>query len=97
MGDGMAKRSEKVIQQTWQKSYTASGLAHISTLTITPIRSDYRGNRLLVSSLLVDGKRDKFGTEHFIETAEKVTERIIGLRSDGYSLIDERSVALRAA
>jgi hypothetical protein len=93
----MTNRAPKVTQETWQKSYEVSGQAHISTVTITPIHPTWGGDRLLVTSLLIDGKRDKFGTEHYIEPAAKVAERRNGLASTGYRLIDSRQVKLRAA
>ena len=94
----MAKRSEKVIQQTWQKSYTVSGLAHISTLTITPVLSGIHCHDCRISvTHTVAGRKIRSESDSYVETAEQVAARRAGLQSGGYSMIGERSVALRAA
>ena len=98
IGEGMAKRIEKVTQQTWQKSYELDGELNVSTLTITPVLSGIHCHDCRISvTHTVAGRKIRSESDSYVETAEQVAARRAGLQSGGYSMIGERSVALRAA
>ncbi len=88
--------TEKVTQQTWQKSYELDGQLNISTLVITPIYPTRKGDHLLTVGHSIEGRNSRRDSDAYIETATQVAERRIGLANTGYRLIDTRQVRLRS-